>query len=183
MQHKLRVLDFRNTLIVVLSIIAAVFMLKSNWLYSVIAGFGSYDYLGAFLAGIFFAYGFTTAPAIAVLFIISTTLNPFAVAILGATGAILSDFFIFKFMKKEVIGEINHIANELHYHPHMSKKWMRFIKRISPLIGGIIIASPFPDELAAAILGTIDFDIKEFLAIAFVFKFVSILVIGLIATA
>lgn len=100
MHHKLRILDFRNTLIIVLSVIAAVFMLKSQWLYSIINGFGRFEYLGAFLAGMFFAYGFTTAHAIAVLYIIATTLNPFAVAFFGAVGAVLSDFVIFKFMKK-----------------------------------------------------------------------------------
>lgn len=65
----------------------------------------------------------------------------------------------------------------------MSKRWMKFIKMISPVIAGIIMASPFPDELAAAIFGSIDFDIKEFLAMAFIFKFASIMAIGIIATA
>jgi len=182
MNSKLKILDFKNTIIVVLSIVAAVLILRSQWLYSIIAKLGNLEYAGAFLAGMFFAYGFTTAPAIAVLYMIGANLNPFAVAFLGASGAVLSDFLIFKFMKKEIIGEIKHISNEIHYHPHMSKRWMRFIKRISPLIGGIIIASPFPDELAAAFLSSINFDTKEFLLLAFLFKFLSILFISSIAT-
>jgi hypothetical protein len=55
-----------------------------------------------------------------------------------------------------------------------------FLKKISPLIAGFIIASPLPDELAAVLLGSENYDYKKFLILAFVFNFLGILfIVGL----
>jgi hypothetical protein len=136
-----------------------------------LVGLRQYEYVGAFFAGFFYTYGATTPFSIAVFFVLSENLNPIAMALVGALGSVFSEYMIYSFAK----GQADAVCK---------KKKIRFIVKnkyvvmLSPLIAGIIIASPLPDELAAAFLGVEKYDIKKFIAMAFVFNFLGILIIA-----
>ena len=49
--------------------------------------------------------------------------------------------------------------------------------------GGLILASPLPDELGVAVLGFSKMRLKYFALLSFVFNFLGIAVIGLVARA
>jgi hypothetical protein len=53
----------------------------------------------------------------------------------------------------------------------------RVWKIIIPVIAGLIIASPLPDELAVAIFGAVKYDVKKFLLFSYCFSFLGILAI------
>jgi hypothetical protein len=137
---------------------------------------GNYEYLGALFAGFFYTYGATTAFSVATFFILAKVLNPWIVAFLGALGSIVSEYIIYDFVSKRS-GKTIRINNKKYKIPEIKSK---FVKKISPLIAGFIIASPLPDELAAAFLGAEKYDIKKFILLAFIFNFIGILfIVGL----
>jgi len=134
---------------------------------------GNYEYLGAVLAGFFYTYGATTAFSVATFFILAKILNPWISALLGALGSIVSEYIIYNFVS-EKSGKIIKIHNKKYKIPEIKSK---FVKKISPLIAGFIIASPLPDELAAIFLGAEKYDRKKFILLAFIFNFIGILFI------
>jgi len=134
---------------------------------------GNYEYLGALFAGFFYTYGATTAFSVATFFVLAKVLNPWILALLGALGSIVSEYIIYNFIS-EKSGKIIEINNKKYKIPEIKSK---FVKKISPLIAGFIIASPLPDELAAIFLGAEKYDIKKFIILAFIFNFIGILFI------
>jgi uncharacterized membrane protein YdjX (TVP38/TMEM64 family) len=131
---------------------------------------GEYEYLGALLAGFFYTYGLTTPFSVAVIFVLAHDLNPWITALLGATGSLISEYLIYAFVRERTeklikgnkIGRFKIPKND-------------FLKKISPIIAGLIIASPLPDELAAALLAMEKYDVKKFIVLTFVFNFLGIL--------
>ncbi len=172
--------NYKNLILLGLSVIVAIFILKSDFIKGFISGLDGLEYLGAFIAGGFFTYGLTTAPAISMLYIISRDLHPIDVAAFGAVGAFLSDFLIFRIVKYNLSGEIKRLADKVKFHPDLNKGYMRILKKLAPLIAGIIMASPLPDELAASILGSIKIGDKQFMLISMTSNFIGILIISLL---
>src|SRR3989344_1525210 len=171
---------YHTLIILILSVILAIFLLKSEFIKTFILRIGYLEYFGIFISGAFFTYGLTTAPAISMLYLFSRSLHPIDVAAFGAIGALLSDFLIFRLVKYNLSNEIKKLADSVKFHPHLNKSYMKILRRFAPLIAGFIIASPLPDELAASILGSIKVKDKTFIIISLVSNFIGILVISLL---
>jgi uncharacterized membrane protein YdjX (TVP38/TMEM64 family) len=173
--------DFHDFFLLGASILLAVLLLGTEQFYTFMHSLGQLEYIGIFLAGMLFSYGFTTAPSASVLFVSSQSLNPLLVGLVGATGALLSDYLMFRFFRNSFLGEVHHFSERFHFHPHINKTIHAFIDRFSFVIGGLMIASPLPDEMAISFCGSLKMHLKNFLAIAFVFKFLAIFGIALLA--
>jgi hypothetical protein len=132
---------------------------------------GDYEYLGAFMAGFFYTYGATTPFAIAVFFVLAENLNPFALAFAGGLGSIFSEYLIYMFARNQA----ECIIRKTKIAPLFKN---RYIVKFSPLIAGLIIASPLPDEFAAAFMGIEKYDLKKFIILTFVFNMIGILFIA-----
>ena len=170
--------NYKNLILLIISIIIAIFILKSEFTKTFILSLGRLEYLGVFISGLFFSYGLTTAPSISMLYLLSRNLHPVDVAAFGAIGAFLSDYLIFKFVKHSLSDEIKKLSNKIRFHPHLNKTYIKILKKLAPLIAGIIIASPLPDELAASILGSINVSDKKFILISLGSNFIGILIIA-----
>ncbi len=139
--------------------------------------------LGSFLAGMFFTSVFTTAPAMVALGEISALGGSvWLTAAIGAAGAVVGDLLLFSIVK-------NRLSEHLALHMRNAKGWSRFslllraksLRWLSFFIGGLIIASPFPDELGVSLLGISRMRTSWFVALSYVFNFFGILAIGGIA--
>jgi hypothetical protein len=162
-----------KTFLIALVIILTLESYVTGSLRTFLEGLGQYEYLGAFLGGFFYTYGMTTVFAVAVLLVLADSLNPLIVALIGAFGSVLSEYTIYTFIRKGTEKMIKENKNI-----NISKiAGNKFLKKISPILAGFIIASPLPDELAAALLGMECCDVKKFLLITFVFNFIGILFI------
>lgn len=174
---------FKNTSLLVMSLIAFVFLVQTPLVESIIQEVGQLGYLGAFITGIFFVSTFTVAPAIAVLFHIAEVLNPWEVALLAGLGAMLGDYILFRFMKDKVFEELRPVfmklpkskLNILFRSPYFA--WML------PLFGAFIIASPLPDEVGVSVMGLSKIKRWQFFVLAFVLNSVGILLTILAAQA
>jgi len=139
--------------------------------------------LGVAIAGALYTYSFTTSLG-ALLLVALAPYHPIGVmAIVGGIGATLSDFTIFKFvrddLKKEVrrFGASKMIQNVCSANGILCKKWMR------NLIGVMIMASPFPDELGIAMMSTTKMKRETFILLAFIVDVVGIYILVFTASA
>ncbi|MGC8940578.1 MAG: hypothetical protein ACP5JY_00875 [Candidatus Nanoarchaeia archaeon] len=166
-----------NLILLFVSIIVAYYLLKSEYLKSAILKLGSLNYFGALVAGVFYTYGLTTIPASALIYLLGKTLNPIIVSFIGAFGSMTSDFLIFAYVKYGLVTEIKMLASELHLKiPKILRS--KFFYKIAPLIGGLIIASPLPDEIGAALIGMTEYKTKNFLLCSYFLNFIGILLIA-----
>jgi len=162
-----------NLVLIILVILLTLESYLTGSLQKFLLSLGNYEYVGAVIAGFFYTYGATTAFSVATLFILAKVINPWLLAFLGALGSVVSEYIIYSFVSKRS-GKIIKINNKKYKIPEIKSK---FVKKISPLIAGFIVASPLPDELAAVLLGAEKYDRKKFILLAFIFNFVGILFI------
>lgn len=178
-----RRLLLNDLLALALSVIAAIALVQSGIVHTVLERTVQYALVGSFLAGICFASLFTIAPAVAVLIEIGQTQNPALIACIGGAGAVIGDLIIFRFMRDRVS---LHLAVILHKTKSPFFKSIirhRAFKWVLPLIGAVIIASPFPDELGLALMGLSHIKVRTFIPLSFGLNAAGILIIILAARA
>ena len=170
--------------IIAISIIVAVIFAKTDILANILTSTKELELFGSFIAGIFFTSVFTTAPAIVTLGEITQAYSILPVAFLGALGAVIGDLIIFRFFRDRFSEHLMELVKhqdvgkriKVLFH-HKSFRWLTFF------VGGLIIASPFPDELGISLIGFSKIKTLTFISLSFTFKFMGIIFIGLIARA
>lgn len=75
----------------------------------------SISYGGAFLAGVFFTYGFTAVPATAVLLILANEQNIFLTGFIAGFGALVGDLIIFNIVRYSFADELNRLSEKNTY--------------------------------------------------------------------
>jgi len=165
--------------VVGLSIIIAIVLIKTHAITQILTSTAELELLGTFVAGMFFTSIFTTAPAIATLGEISLSQSIYTTALVGALGSVVGDLVIFRFIKDRVADDIIEV---LRYEGVLRRVQaivrFRFFRWLTFLLGGIVIASPLPDELGVALLGASKVSVRYFLILSFTFNFLGILAIG-----
>ena len=176
-RHKL----IYDAFIFCLSIIGAIIFARSGLLSNFILHTDGWFVLDVFIAGIFFTSIFTTAPAMVVLGSLATVHSPLVVALVGGLGAMTGDLLILKFLKKHVTDNISDIIvhSKSGRMRHLLK--YRFARWSLVLLGALVIASPFPDELGLTLMGLSKISPRRFAIISYVFNTLGILTIAAIA--
>lgn len=173
---------FYDVGVIVLSILIAVLLIQTGVLKGLLVSAEGMGIWGAFIAGMFFTSIFTTAPAIAALGEVSLLQGIFITALFGAAGSVLGDLLIFKFVRDRFS---DHIAEMLAHESVWRRYHLLFKRRFfrwgTFFIGGFILASPLPDELGIALLGFSKLRSRYFALLSFLFNFLGILAIGLVA--
>jgi hypothetical protein len=144
---------FKNTALLLLSLIIFFFFAEHPAIKNAISFIGNFGYLGAFFVGIMFVSIFTVAPAGVVLFYMADTLNPLGVALAAGAGGVVGDFLILKYLKDRVFLELKPV-----FMNHGGKPLRKLFKTpyfawAVPILGAILIMSPFPDEVGLGLLG------------------------------
>lgn len=175
---------WHDILTIVASIVFAIVLIQSDILTRILTSTREFQFLGSFIAGLFFTSVFTTAPAIAALGEISLMYTILPTALFGAAGAVVGDLIIFKFIRDEFS---DHLL-ELFEHRKKGKRLRALVKTkifhwLSLFVGGLIVASPLPDELGVGLFGFSKMKTSWFILFSFTFNFLGIVLIGLIARA
>lgn len=173
----------QDILLILISLFVALWLVRSESLGSLLMSARPENaYLGALIAGVFFTSAFTTAPAIILLGKISLySSSPLLVAIFGATGALLGDLIIFRFIHQRLRIEVFAMAGKKFGNKlkHIFQK--KIYHHYAPFMAAVIIASPLPDELGLAIVGLDSRKQGSFELFSFIANFAGILIIALIA--
>lgn len=168
---------YKNTALLVLSLIAFIFVVDTAVVHALIERIGSYGYLGAAITGIFFVSTFTVAPASVVLFHLAQEFNPVLIATFAGIGAAVGDLLIFRFLKDRVFEELSPLFRRIS-DPYASKIFKTpYFALLLPVIGAIIIASPLPDEIGIGLMGLSKIRFWQFMLLAFVLNAVGIFVV------
>lgn len=173
---------YKNSAFLIISILLLIYFADSDMVRATINMIGNLGYFGAFIVGIFFVSIFTVAPSIIVLYDLAEKLNPFLIAIIAGAGAVFGDLLIFRFFKDRIFEELSPLFSKF--------SWLNFLKNlfrtpyfswILPLVGAVIIASPFPDEVGITIMGLCKIKIWQFIIVSFFLNAIGILIIILLA--
>ncbi len=171
---------YKNFTYLLISLLIAFFLFKNPTFRYFLLHLGRLGYLGAFIAGFFYTSTFTISFATVLLLLLARYLPPAEMALVAGTGAVLGDFFIFQLIRsKGIVEEVNRFFNhfggdKLHHLIHS-----KFFSWTLPVVGGIIIASPLPDELGISLMGISKMKNNQFIGVSFLLNFAGILIIVL----
>lgn len=170
--------------IIMLSIVIALLLLKSGTITMMLDSSREFGHIGSFISGMFFTSIFTTAPAIVTLGELSTRMGIFETALWAAMGAVVGDMVIFRFVKDRMSMHLLEILPSKSGMRRFTKLMrFRFFRYLTFFAGGVIIASPLPDELGISLLGLSRMREIHFVPLSFAFNFLGIFIIGLIASS
>ncbi len=142
---------------------------------------GDWVLLAGFVAGMFFTSLLTTAPAIAVLGELAQEGTIFLVALIGGAGAVVGDYILFIFVRDRVSADAAYLLRGPKFRRALHVFKNRHFRRVLPIVGALIIASPLPDELGLTLLGLSSIRSGSFLLVSYVMNTLGILIIGLLA--
>ena len=141
-------------------------------------------YLGTFLAGMLFTYGFTAAPSTAILLILAKEQNLVLAGLIGGFGALIGDLIIFKFVRDSFADEFKKLSKEKFVQSINNKTPSLLKKYFAPVIAGFIIASPLPDILGISLLAASKtISIRMFCVISYLLNTAGIFVILIIGSS
>lgn len=169
---------YKNLTIFFLSIFFAIFLSGFEIFQNFLLSLGNLGYFGAFLAGALFVSTFTVATGVLMLFTLAEKLSPLEIGLIAGLGAVFCDFIIFRFVKDDLVKEIHLIYNHIDKDDHLLKLlYSKYFSWTLPVIGAIIIASPFPDEIGVSLMGISKMKTYEFLIMSFVFNAIGIFLV------
>ncbi len=136
----------------------------------------------AFLGGLLYTTFSTTPIAVAIFISLAGAGAPgFLVAMLGGVGAAIGDTGLLAALRIGIIDEaLAYFARKTH---GAFAKFMhrRLVRIVTILLGGIIVASPLPDELGIAIMGLTHLPNRYIMLVSFFFNTASIATIVYLA--
>ncbi len=159
---------YKNLTFVFLGVVIAIILSRIEILRQFLLHLGNLGYIGAFIAGILFVSTFTVATGAVILLILAETLSPIEIGIIAGLGGVFGDFAIFRFIKGNLADELEDIYNHIDNNNHFTKiLHSKYFSWTLPVIGAIIIASPFPDEIGVSLIGISKMKTYQFLIISF----------------
>lgn len=169
---------YKNLTYLAISFILAFVLLRTETFRIIIAQLGNYKFLGAFAGGMLFVSTFTVSIGAVILLFLAKTMNPVEIGLIAGAGAVLSNLVIFRFIQsRELMEEIKHF---FHYFGGDKISHLIHSKYFSwtlPVIGALIIASPFPDELGVGLMGIAKMKTWEFILLSFILNSIGIFLV------
>jgi len=157
----------RNTFFLILCAVVFIVFSQTPYFYYFNNYLDKIPLLAAVIAGVFFASTFTAIAGGMIIIHLAVSMNPFLIVALAGLGAVAFDTFIFLFFRHHVSHEVNLIYQEINHHSHLKKLvHTKYFGWTLPVLGALIIASPFPDELGVSLLGLSQTSLFRFLLIS-----------------
>lgn len=160
-------LKYKNLTIFALGVVIAFVLIRQEWFSQYLLNLGSLGYIGAFLAGILFVVSFTMPTGSVILFALAQKLSPVEIGLLAGLGGVVGDLTILHIIKDDLAQELkplykrfggDHASHVLH---------SKYFHWTLPVLGAIIIASPFPDEVGVSLMGISKMKIYQFAILSF----------------
>ena len=165
---------YKNLTFFLISVIFALLLSRYEMFNTFLLNLGNLGYVGAFFAGMLFVSTFTVATGAVILLILTEKLSPIEIGIIAGLGAVIGDFTIFRFVKNGLLSEITPIYNRLGGKHLTVVLHTKYFSWTLPVIGAIIIASPFPDEIGVTLMGIAKMKTYQFLILSFVLNAIGI---------
>lgn len=165
---------YKGLTLIFITILLTIFLSKYNFLNDGLLSLKNIPFLGSIIAGILYVSASTAILGIFMLSDLSKTLSPTEIAIFAGLGAVTANFVLFRFFKGYLNSELTPIYNKLGG-KHLTRLMYRKNFRWSlPIVGAIIIASPFPDELGISLMGLTKITNLQFVLLSLVLNIIGI---------
>lgn len=172
-----------DIVIITLSIYLAIYLAHAGVIKTSVDFLGDNVLLVSLIAGLFFTSFFTTPPSIAVFTDLAGHGNPLIIALVGGVGAVLGDSLLFFFVRERVAKDASAIMTGPRLKRVLKVLKHRRFRRILPVLGALIIASPFPDEVGLALIGVSSMKRTSFFLLSYTMNTLGILAILFLAGA
>lgn len=168
----------RDLVIVFFSVILAIILVRTGIIEDLVDRSRDFEYLTEFFAGILFTSTFTTPLAIANFIVLAEEgFDPLLTALIAGIGSVIGDYLIYKFVKDDLGDDLRVMGKSLR-RTYIGKLFKsRLFYWLTPFIAGLIIMSPFPDELGVSMLGAIKIDPRVFVLISYSLNTLGIILI------
>ncbi len=168
---------YKNLILLCISIIIALLLSGYEPFHYFLLHLGNLGYVGAFIAGVLFVSTFTVATGAVILLILAETLSAVEIGIIAGLGAVVGDFTIFRLVKDSLAKEITPIYNHFGGKQITALLHTKYFSWTLPVIGAIIIASPFPDEIGVSLMGIVKMKTYKFLLLSFILNAIGIFLV------
>lgn len=167
----------KNILLLIIGIVVAFFLARYEPFHNFLLGLGNLGYIGAFLGGILYIFSFTAAAGIVIILVLAEKLSPIEIGLIAGLGSVTGDFIIFRFVKDDLTKELSPIYSSLGG-GHLTKLLRtKYFSWTLPVIGALIIASPFPDEVGVSLMGISKMKASRFILVSFLLNAIGIFLI------
>ncbi len=153
--------------VIAASICFAVYLVQSGTLHNLFALIGNNVLLASFISGALFTSFFTTPLSIAMFSELAGDGNIVVIAAVGGLGAMWGDFILFWFVRHYIARDAGVLMKGPRWKRVLRVLRSRRFRRILPVIGAIIIASPFPDEIGLALIGVSTLSPRSFFLLSY----------------
>lgn len=166
---------YKNLTFLLVSFFVAFFFARYEPFQTFLLNLGGYGYIGVFLAGVLFVSTFTVTTGAVILLILAERLSPIEIGVIAGLGAVLGDFIIFRFIKDNLAREVKSIYEHIDSNHHVERLLhTKYFSWTLPVIGAIIIATPFPDEIGVSLMGISKMKTYQFVFISFILNAIGI---------
>lgn len=177
MNHEIQ-RKYKNLTAVFVGIVFAIILSRIDAFHSFLLHLGGFGYIGAFIAGMFFVSTFTVSTSALILLTLAETLSPIEIGLIAGFGAVVGDITIFHFVKDNLSGEIEDIYSHMDRKKHIKKLFhSKYFNWMLPIIGAIIVASPFPDELGVSLMGLSKLSTGKFILLSYLLNSIGIFLV------
>lgn len=153
-----------------------IFLSKNPTFSSLISSIGSLRFIGAVIGGALFVCTFTISLGALILFELAKNVSPLEIGIFAAIGAVFTDFVVFKFVKNNLTNEIEELYEQVSGHHIRKVIHSKFFGWALPVVGAIIMASPFPDEIGVSLMGISKMSHLKFIVLSFILNAIGIII-------
>src|SRR4030067_1176067 len=169
---------YKNLTFLLISFFVALFLARYEPFQTFLLNLGGFGYIGAFLAGVLFVSTFTVTTGAVILLVLAERLSPIEIGIIAGLGAVIGDFIIFRFIKDNLAQEVRSIYEHIDGNHHVRRLLhTKYFSWTLPVIGAIIIATPFPDEIGVSLMGISKMRTYQFMLISFILNAIGIFLI------
>lgn len=169
---------YKNITVVLLGVIFAFFLFQIEIFRNSLLHLGGLGYIGSFFAGILFVSTFTVATGVLILSLLVQSLHPIEIGLIAGLGAVVGDLIIFRFVKDGLKEEIVEVYDQFDKKHNIQKIFhSKYFNWMLPVMGALIIASPFPDELGVSLMGISKISTFRFILISYFLNSVGIFLV------
>ncbi len=177
LERKWRRYHYKNLTYFGISIFIGIILLKTPFFREIVFSLGNFGYIGAFFGGILFVSTFTVSIGTVLLLLLAETLHPIEIGIIAGIGAVIGDLTIFQYIRSRGLSsEIKHLVEFLGGDKIIHLVHTKYFSWTLPVLGAIIIASPFPDEMGVGLMGISKLKTSQFILLSFMLNAIGIFV-------
>lgn len=159
-----------DLIIFLVSVFLAFLLIQNGTLEDFIAKIGPVKFLAEFVGGLLFTSFLTTPFSIALFYVLADSVHPLQVALIGAFGACLGDLLIVAVFRNSFFDDFKTLEKTLKLKRAFNFFRHSHFNHLAPVLGVLIIASPFPDELGLMMLGASKLKTVQLFILTYIFN-------------